>query len=72
MLKEDPMRSELVSGAVANIPNRYLLACIASRASRPLHRPNTRMEETLNQVFRLVHRKTIVVPDTVNSNPEGN
>ena len=50
------MRSQLVSDAAARISNRYLLASVASRATRALHRPNSRMEETLNDVFRLVRQ----------------
>jgi len=50
------MRSELVSGAVANISNRYLLASLASRATCVLHRPNGRIPDTVNDVFRLLRR----------------
>jgi hypothetical protein len=54
------MRSELISRANAHIPNRYLLARLASKATRALHRPNTRVEDTLNDVFRVLRR-----PDSV-------
>jgi hypothetical protein len=45
------MRSELVFGAANCISNRYQLAKLASRALRALHRPNTRIAETANDVF---------------------
>ena len=51
MYPEDTMRSELVFGAITNVPNRYLLTKLASKAMRKLHRPNTRVQETVNDVF---------------------
>jgi hypothetical protein len=45
------MRSELVFGAMAQISNRYLLTKLASRATRKFHRPNTRIQDTTNDVF---------------------
>ena len=45
------MRSQLIFGATANVPNRYLLVMLASKAARKLHRPNTRMEDTANDTF---------------------
>jgi hypothetical protein len=45
------MRSDLVFGALANVPNRFLLTKLASQATRRLHRPNTRIQETANEVF---------------------
>jgi hypothetical protein len=45
------MRSQLIFGATANVPNRYLLVMLASKAARKLHRPNTRMEDTANDAF---------------------
>jgi hypothetical protein len=45
------MRSELVFGAMAHIPNRFLLTKLASRATRKFHRPNTRIQDTTNEVF---------------------
>ncbi len=47
------MRSELVFAATAHVTNRYLLTSIASKATRMLHRPNSRLEDTSNDVFRL-------------------
>jgi hypothetical protein len=45
------MRSDLVFGAITQVPNRYLLIQLASKAVRKLHRPGTRMQDTANSVF---------------------
>lgn len=45
------MRSELVTGALKHVPNRYLLTRLASKATRAFHRPDTRVAGTLNQVL---------------------
>jgi hypothetical protein len=50
------MRSELIFGAMTSVPNRFLLTRLASKAIRSFHRPNTRVEETANEVFeRFTH-----------------
>jgi hypothetical protein len=54
------MRSELVFEAMANISNRFQLTMHAAKATRKLHRPNTRIQETANDVLiRLSHTKHI-------------
>jgi hypothetical protein len=45
------MRSDLVCGAIAYVPNRYLLSQLASKAARMLHKPGTRMQDTTNEVL---------------------
>jgi len=45
------MRSDLVFNAITHVPNRYLLAQLASKATRKLHRAGTRMQDTANSVF---------------------
>ena len=45
------MRSELVTGALKYVPNRFLLTRVAAKALREFHRPNTRIAETANQVL---------------------
>ena len=45
------MRSELVYPAVRKVPNRYLLCQVASKATRKFHRPNTRVQDTMNQIL---------------------
>jgi hypothetical protein len=54
------MRSELVFDAMANVSNRFLLTMLAAKATRKLHRPSTRIQETANEVLvRLGHTKPI-------------
>jgi hypothetical protein len=45
------MRSQLVFAATASVPNRYLLTRLAAKATRRLHRPNTRIQDTANDVL---------------------
>lgn len=45
------MRSDLIFGALAHVKNRYLLCQLASKATRKLHKPNTRLQDTANEVF---------------------
>jgi len=45
------MRSDLVFGAMTQVSNRFLLTRVAAHATRKLHRPNTRIEDTANEVF---------------------
>lgn len=47
------MRSELVFNAAAFISNRYMLTLVAAKATRMLHRPYTRLEDTSNVVLKL-------------------
>ena len=45
------MRSELIFRALTQVPNRFLLTKLAAKATRKLHKPNTRIQETTNDVF---------------------
>ncbi len=45
------MRSDLIFGAMTYVSNRFLLTRLASKAIRSFHRPNSRMEDTANEVF---------------------
>jgi hypothetical protein len=45
------MRSDLVFGALSHVSNRYQLCQLASKATRKLHRPNTRLQDTTNEVL---------------------
>ena len=45
------MRSDLVFGALAHVSNRYQLCQLASKATRKLHKPNTRLQDTTNEVL---------------------
>lgn len=45
------MRSDLVFGAIKRVPNRFLLTGLAAKAVRSFHVPNTRIQDTANEVF---------------------
>jgi hypothetical protein len=45
------MRADLTFMALAYESNRYLLARLIAKATRKLHRPNTRVQDTMNDVF---------------------
>jgi hypothetical protein len=58
------MRAELTFMALACESNRFLLCRLAAEASRKLHRPNTRVEDTMNDAFaRLAGCRPRVVPE---------
>ena len=45
------MRSNLVFGAMKQVSNRFLLAKVLAKATREIHRPGTRIEDTTNDVL---------------------
>ena len=45
------MRSDLVYDALKTVRNRYALCQVASKSTRKFHRPNTRIQETTNEVL---------------------
>jgi hypothetical protein len=45
------MRSDLVFGALSHVSNRYQLCQLASKATRMLHKPTTRLQDTTNDVL---------------------
>ncbi len=45
------MRSDLVFKALSQVTNRYQLCQLASKATRKLHKPNTRVQDTTNDVL---------------------
>jgi hypothetical protein len=45
------MRSDLIFGAMTHVSNRFLLTKLAAKATRKFHRPNTRIQDTTNDVF---------------------
>jgi hypothetical protein len=59
------MRSELVFKALAHESNRYLLVRLVAKGTRKLHRPNTRVEETMNAVLERVSVTVSVGEDRV-------
>jgi hypothetical protein len=48
------MRSDLVYDALKTVGNRYMLCQAASKATRKFHRPNTRIQETTNEVLNRI------------------
>jgi hypothetical protein len=67
------MRSELVFGAMAYVSNRFLLTKLASKAARKFHRPNSRIQETMDDVFVRFSRANPIadVRDAGNVQPFG-
>jgi len=45
------MRSDKIFGALDRVQNRYKLCQLTAQATRKLHRPNTRVQETMNEVL---------------------
>jgi hypothetical protein len=45
------MRSDRVFDALQTLRNRYMLCQLASKATRRFHKPNTRIQDTMNGVF---------------------
>jgi len=45
------MRSDLIFGALTHVKNRYELCQLASKATRKLHKPNTRLQDQTNEVL---------------------
>jgi hypothetical protein len=45
------MRSDRVFDALQTLRNRYMLCQLASKATRKFHKPNTRIQETMNEVL---------------------
>jgi hypothetical protein len=45
------MRADLTFMALAHESDRYLLTRLIAKATRKLHRPNTRLQDTMNDVF---------------------
>ena len=60
------MRSDLVFGALSHVSNRYQLCQLASKATRKLHKPNTRLQDTTNEVLC---RFQTTNPGTLESTP---
>ena len=58
------MRSDLVFGALSHVSNRYQLCQLASKATRKLHKPNTRLQDTANEVLARFHTTNPGTPET--------
>ena len=46
------MRADLTSMALADESNRYQLTKSVAKVTRILHRPNTRVQDTMNEAFK--------------------
>jgi hypothetical protein len=67
------MRSDLVFGALSHVSNRYQLCQLASKATRKLHKPNTRLQDTTNDVlyrFRKANPGTIAAAEAQDAQVE--
>lgn len=62
------MRSDLIFGALAHVTNRYQLCQLASKATRKLHKPNTRLQDTTNDVLVRFHETSPVAHPSSASN----
>jgi hypothetical protein len=49
------MSSQLIFGALTYVRNRYELCQLASKAARKLHKPTTRLQDTMNDVLIRFH-----------------
>lgn len=63
------MRSDLIFGALTHVTNRYELCQLASKATRKLHKPNTRLQDTTNEVLDRF-KDTLPKQDEMPSIPE--
>ena len=48
------MRSDKVFEALHTLQNRYMLCQLTSKATRRFHKPNTRIQETTNDVLNRI------------------
>jgi hypothetical protein len=61
------MRSEKIFPAVKTVTNRYTLCQLAAKATRKFHKPNTRIQDTMNEIldkFGAAAQPETVVGDT--------
>jgi hypothetical protein len=56
------MRSDLIFGALSHVRNRYELCQLASKATRKLHKPTTRLQDTANEVLVRFHETNPMNP----------
>jgi hypothetical protein len=50
------MRADLTFTALAGESNRYQLTKSVAKVTRMLHRPNTRVQDTMNEAFKRLGR----------------
>ena len=63
------MRSDRVFDALHTLRNRYMLCQLASKATRKFHKPNTRIQDTMNDVLNRIsstdRQNVVTEPDNV-------
>ena len=66
------MRSDKVFEALQTLQNRYMLCQIASKATRKFHKPNTRIQDTTNEVLNRIsdNERDSVMAEPVNANEQ--
>lgn len=52
------MRSELVYRALVHVQCRYQLCQVTAQGTRKMHRPNCRIQDTMNDVLALLHKSS--------------
>ena len=64
------IRSNIIFGTLHTLPNRYMLCQLASKATRKFHKPNTRIQETTNEVLNRIadSERTTVMAEPLNVN----
>lgn len=62
------MRSDLVFAVMPHVPNRFQLTRLAATATRRFHRPNTRIQETVNEVLVRLSRARLIPETQTESN----
>jgi hypothetical protein len=55
------MRSQYVLDAAVNVANRYQLVNVIAKAARALHRPGTRIQDTMNSALVWYSRANVVL-----------
>lgn len=55
------MRSQYVFDATLNVANRYRLVNLVAKAARALHRPGTRIQDTMNSALVWYSRANVVL-----------
>ena len=55
------MRSQYVFDATLNVANRYQLVNLVAKAARALHRPGTRIQDTMNSALVWYSRANVVL-----------
>ena len=64
------MRSDLIFGALAHVRNRYELCQLAAKATRKLHKPTTRLQDTANEVLVRFHDSNPINPTSASASFE--